>query len=180
MARESSGRIAHVRIAEHVGVETDVDLAPVYGNVEHVRNRLAIRNPVPHAQDRNHEDLDAGRPRRGDDRQRLLDALDEYDRDVCIVYQAALDRVDIENVAGSAELLTCSLVLEARVVEVRIVGPEYVEPLPVRAMANEQHPATPLPLPLREAARELATVGYGPGAAFLVDLARYRGAYFEC
>jgi hypothetical protein len=87
--------------------------------------------------------------------------------------------VDVEHVAGAAELLAGGLVLEAWPVGVRLVGPENVEGLPVRAVAHEQHPATPLPLPLREATRELATVGYGPDAALFVDLSGDRGADLE-
>src|SRR5829696_6551335 len=93
VASEPAGGVAHVRVAKHVRVETDIDLTPLYRNVEHVRDGLPARKPVPHARDRHYEDRGAGGPRRGDDREGLLDALDEDHGYARVVYQFALARM---------------------------------------------------------------------------------------
>ena len=133
-----SGRYAtQTRASRPIRIEADVDLAAVNRDAEHVLYRLAVREPVPHARDRHHYDLDAGDPRCGDNREGFLHPFDEYDWDPPVVYQVARARMDVEDVAGSPELLARLLVLVAGVLGldgVRAVAPAR---LPIGARDGE-------------------------------------------
>ena len=121
--------------------------------------------------DRDHEDLDVGGPRRSDDREPLLYALDEDDGHANVVYQVALARVDVEDVPRSTELLAGGLVLEARFSGIRIVGPEHPGRLAVRAGDLVENAGGSFPLAWGEAAGELATVRDRVDPAAVQDVA---------
>jgi hypothetical protein len=162
---ETSGGLLDVRVAEHVGVEANDCPAVGHGNVEHVRDRLAFGEPVPHAGYRHYQNLDAGGSCGAGYRVAFLDALDEHDRDGDIVYQVPERRMHVEDVAGPAVSLAGLLVLSARLHRVWCVRPERPGRLTVWAVDGEEHPPTPSLLSPGEALGQLTAAAEGPDAS---------------
>src|SRR4051812_8703480 len=175
--RESLAGPLYARVGQHVAVVDNRDFPPLDWDVEYVRDGFAVRHPVPDPQDPNHQDLFAGGPRRGDDGERLLDALDEDEGNASVAYQVALARVDVEDVARPTELLAGGFVLEAGLIGIRIVGPECPRPLTVRAGDLVENSGRTLPLAFAEAAGELATVRDRVDPAPVQDVGRDRGTH---
>jgi hypothetical protein len=119
-------------------------------------------------------------PRRGDDRERLLYALDEDDRGAGIVYQMTLARVDVEDVAGPAELLAGGLVLKTGVVGVRIVGPEYPRRLAIRAGNLIENAGSTFFLAFGETTGKLTAARDRVDSAAVQDVGRDCRAYLVC
>src|SRR5215208_6004420 len=93
----------------------------------------------------------------------------------------ALRRVDVEDVAGSAEPLASGLVSEARPFGIRFVGPEY--PRRIAALRAEyliENAGRTFSLAFGEAAGELAAVRDRVDPAAVQEVGRDCRAYLVC
>src|SRR5215211_24879 len=90
----------------------------------------------------------------------------------------ALRRVDVEDVAGSAEPLASGLVSEARPFGIRFVGPEYPRRLAIRAGYLIEYAGSTFFLAFGETAGKLAAVRDRVDSAAVQNVGRDRGVHF--